>query len=107
MPEESHSTALKEVGDLIAGLRGHSWRTHQEGPVRGDPGLPDMWITARRNAGRPHVPVPGEWVAFWYECKVGKDTLSPAQIGFKVSTEKGGVAVVVGRPADVAEFLGY
>jgi len=46
-------------------------------------------------------------VAFWYECKVGKDTLSPAQIGFKVSTEKGGVAVVVGRPAAVAEFLGY
>ena len=103
----AHSNALKAVADLIAGLGGHAWRTHQDGPVRGDPGLPDMWIVVRRNAGRPHNPVPAEWVGFWYEAKVGDDKLRPEQVAFKVACEKGGVSVVVGRPADVAEFLGY
>jgi len=105
---EEHSTALSEARDLVAKLGGRLWRTHQEGQVRGDRGVPDAWFVCQRNEGKPHDPRPGKWVAAWYECKVTeRDKMTPEQLGFKAIAELAGMPVVVGHPAAIADFLGY
>ena len=91
-----HSQALVEVRNMVIGMHGHAWRLHQEGKVRGDPGVPDMFFV---------LPDAGRWFCFWYEAKVGRDKLRPEQLAFKTLSDQAGCPVIVGRPCDVVDYF--
>ncbi len=67
---------------------------HQVGKLRGSAGIPDCYIQW-----------PGR-AAVWWECKCGRDTLSPAQTAFgSREAGSGKPHVLVGDAGTVADWI--
>ena len=96
---ENHGSIIEATRKFVEMLHGYMWVLHQSGRLYGSAGIPDTWIVAPNSAGK--------MVGFWFEAKTEEDKMRPAQIAFKATCAEAGVAVVVGRVGDVAEFLGY
>jgi len=66
----SHKSELEDGRKLVASLGGTLNVTHQSGRLRGSAGIPDTIV---QMGGKP---------TFFWEVKVGKDDLRPAQLDF-------------------------
>jgi len=94
-----HNDAIEAARTWIRAIGGHVWVTHQSGRLAGSAGIPDLCFVA---------PDPdGVWRFAFLAIKVGRDRLSPAQIGFRESVARAGIHVVVGTVGDAIDWLGY
>lgn len=108
----NHAETVRAAGKLIAALGGRACVTHQgPGPKRGNgysglwgtPGIPDLYVQLPRREGLA-IKTP---LTFWFEVKVGKDTLRPEQEAFIRREEaSGGQPVLIGDIVALEAFLG-
>lgn len=106
-----HAKAVEAARKLVAALGGVANVSHQgPGPRRrdgsqclcGTAGIPDLWIQLPPGA---RCDLATE--AFWFEVKVGRDWLGPAQKAFITRSEAcGGPAVLAGSTDDLCLLLG-
>ncbi len=76
--KQTHKGEIQAIRKLVHSLGGFVNVTHQSGIIHGSAGVPDLYVQIP--AGRaPFLPDGG---TFWFEVKVGKDKLRPAQEEF-------------------------
>ena len=81
----SHKTEIQAIRKYVACFGGTVNVLHQSGKLRGSAGIPDLYIQ-----------IPRFKKAFWFEVKVGRDKLSPAQEAFIEREDACGAKVYVG-----------
>ena len=86
----SHKGCIQAIKKCVAAFGGTVNVLHQSGKLAGSAGIPDLYIQIPRF----------KW-AFWFEVKVGKDKLRPAQEAFIEREDACGATVHVG---DLDEF---
>ena len=82
----SHKSEIQAIKKYVACLGGTVNVLHQSGRLSGSAGIPDIYVQ-----------MPRLQRAFWFEVKVGRDKLRPAQEAFIEREATCGRRVIVGN----------
>lgn len=108
--KKTHKAEIETIRELIEDvLHGRCNVLHQVGRLCGTAGIPDLYIQMPanrawlvRNVMADEISTP---ICFWWEVKVGRDKLRPAQIAFIEAEKSCGRFAGVGGLSEVLAHL--